>query len=64
MKEMQSQYTDSPNLAGVSSLNRQRLTLIKSVQPQKLFGARPAWIGSHQVDVTDPSRTIVDNTKR
>ncbi len=34
--------------------------IIKSVRPGKLFGARSAWIGNHQVDVSDPSRTIVD----
>jgi len=34
--------------------------LIKTIPPGALFGTRPVWRGSLRMDVSDPSRTIID----
>ncbi len=33
---------------------------VRSIQPDQLFGTRPVWRGQVRVQVSDPSRTLVD----
>lgn len=33
---------------------------VKVIQPERMFGHRPVWRGGVRVDVSDPSRTVVD----